>query len=456
MPPRRTRMSALLCALACAVSNAGCSKSTAPKVEAVNDVKPNGNVRIISQGTFGLSSWISFLRRADDGSFAFYGRYNDQEGAGVLNAAGTLRWFQGVSYEPRFVTPLPASAVVPHGLILTGRRDTNGDGQFDEGYATLFSSAGSPLSEVTPVSDTSAIWFNAFTAVDDSSFIVCGVERRVGVEHPLLAVLHLSAPGVLTIGPMLVAQSQVGGFGGIIVSASSPAELTFAATWRNGDKRGLSRFRVPWPGFESIAVDWSHEIVPPFGPFTSISLTMEQSADNLYVAGIFDDSRKPANQSGIAASYTTAGDLRWTAVVSLTGHSEGFYSIHVGADAAYAVGSAGEYGVAGETNQSLGYGLISKLNLDDGHAIANFTIGSDQYRSVLFTAFPTVGGLICAGRTNQEYTFHTASNAWFATVNVDTTDVLAMSAAPVRRIAGADRGHPEPRLGRRDRHAGGE
>ena len=127
----------------------------------------------------------------------------------------------------------------------------------------------------------------------------------------------------------------------------------------------------------------------------------------------------------------------------------------MGADAVYAIGYASQYGVGNVTEESLGYGLISKLNVDDGHVIANFTIGIDYDESRLNMAVPTMDGLICAGYTGRDYTYQNDDfQGWFATVNVDTTDAVAMPVAG--QIGGAHparfTGHPSGRY----RDAGGE
>src|SRR5205823_6253681 len=111
------------------------------------------------------------------------------------------------------------------------------------------------------------------------------------------------------------------------------------------------------------------------------------------------DSRKPGYLSALAASYTDSGEPRWLTTVSLTRHSEGFYGLALGPDAAYAVGHAAEYKGGTDPAQAFGYGLISKLDLGTGDVLANFTLGSDQYDSKLNAAVWSAGGLIAAGYT---------------------------------------------------------
>lgn len=230
------------------------------------------------------------------------------------------------------------------------------------GYAALYSSAGNLLSQILVASDTSAVWLLGFAPVGDSTFIACGGERRAGIEHPLLALLHLKASGILERGRTVILRDQIGHFGRVVTLPSSPVDLVFAATFVNGTSRSIDGLRAPWPGFDPVTVEWSHEIVSAVGPWVTLP-GLEQAGGNLYVAGTVNDNRKPATSggramdSGLAASYTGSGDLRWLSIVSLTQHSEGFYGIAVGPDAVYGVGQGAEYAV--ESN-GFGYGLISK------------------------------------------------------------------------------------------------
>src|ERR1044072_8581958 len=119
-------------AVVCAVL-AGWSKEnpTAPQeTERTNDGKPNANARIMTQTVFGDADKYSLVRHlelADDGSLCFTGYNNSLLGAGVMSASGAVRWFQHMSYDPRDVRSLPAPAIVPHGVVLGGSLDTDGD-----------------------------------------------------------------------------------------------------------------------------------------------------------------------------------------------------------------------------------------------------------------------------------------------------------------------------------------
>jgi len=437
MGSRLTRMSALLlmCAWALGAWIAGCSKkTTAPKPpsERVNEYKPNANGRITSQVNFGdvdKKSFLGSMRRADDGSFVFEGFYNSSSGVGVLNAGGSLRWFQRVSYEPRAVAALPGTAIAPHGLVAVGAYDSTGDGLSETGYVSLYSSSGSLLSQVLVASDSSAVWLNGIVQVAESTLVGCGGERRAGVEHPLIALLHLKAPGLVEVARTATLPGIVGILGIVVTLPSSPTELVLAVTSENGPSGSIHQLRAPWPGFDAVTVEWSRELVSTAGSVRAVD-DLEQAGGNLYVAGIVEDHRKqppPSNgmswDSGLAASYTASGDLRWVTTDSLTQRNDGISSIAIGPDALYAVGFGANYAYypsGGSPGETFGYGLIAKLDLNSGQLIANFTLGQERSNAGFFTAVWTATGLTCGGWTEEELNGG-SYRGWLVTVDVSGT-----------------------------------
>ena len=103
--------------------------------------------------------------------------------------------------------------------------------------------------------------------------------------------------------------------------------------------------------------------------------------------------------SGLAASYSATGDLRWLSVVTVSSHTDGFFDVVVGPDAVYAVGQASEYAVHPD---GFGYGLVSKLDPSTGAVRANLTFGDDHYMSQFNSAVWIAGHLVCGGLTQLE------------------------------------------------------
>jgi len=292
------RMRRLLLVLVLGAGITGCAaddKPTAPKTssERLNSDKPNANDRITAQAMFGevgKGTWVGDMRCADDASYGFTGVLNSASGVGALSAAGSVGWFQRVNYETRDVLALSSATIVPRGLVVAGAHDTDGDGNSEVGYASLYSSSGSLLSLLLVSSTDSDVWLNGIVPVDDSTLVACGGERRPGVEHPRLTLVHLRAPGQLELGQAATLQDLPGRFLDIVALPSSPGELALATVSANGAARSLHGLRATWPGLDPVTVEWSREIAS-IGEVTLNDL--QQAGGNLYLAGSVRDNRKP-------------------------------------------------------------------------------------------------------------------------------------------------------------------
>src|SRR5439155_11290354 len=269
---------------------------------------------------------VAYVRPADDGSLGFAGYYNSRSGVGRLNSDGSLRWFQQTTYEASNVVSLPATGIVPRGLVVVGRQDTDGDGQIEIGYASLYSYSGNLLSQLLVSSDSSDIWTDGLVPVDDSTFIACGGERRSGVKRPSIFLLHLKAPGVLELGKTVTFPGLIDEFDYVVTLPSTPAELVLAATSYDHGAI-IHALRVPWPGLDPVTVAWNREIIVTSGPVAGL-YDLAQAGGNLYVVGTVDDTTNhplPSNggawDTGLAASYTASRDQRWLTIVPLTKHS---------------------------------------------------------------------------------------------------------------------------------------
>ena len=109
---------------------------------------------------------------------------------------------------------------------------------------------------------------------------------------------------------------------------SSPADqVSLAVVTIEGSVEGVARFHAPWPGLDAVTTDWSHAIVLTTGPGVDVNDLVE-SGGNVYVVAQVDDNRKGTPTGGVyrssawVASYTGAGDTRWSTTVSLTKQSD--------------------------------------------------------------------------------------------------------------------------------------
>jgi len=438
-------------ALALAIAIAGCGKETTkPSTPYVNSVKPTSNARITSQvivGDAGNKTQLNQVERFDDGSFGFYGPFNASLVVGILEAGGMVRWTKTVSYFPQDILPLPATAIVPRGLLVLGVEDVNHDGTYETGCASLYSSTGTLLGEIAEPSPGQRLY--EIAAVNDSEFVGCGLDDSSGVARPFLQRVNVHSPDSLAYGSKVTLTGVPGYFIQIAVVSASPSELVLAAAARPSDTdRNLHGLRASWPAFDAVTMDWTHAIVPPSGPWRGLT-ALALSAGNLYVVGYAADNGRPPDgggeawSSGVAASYTTAGAERWVKTVNLSQYADAIYSVAVGSGELYVAGEAASFVHSG--TDWFGYGLVSKLDPNDGHVIANFTAGDENYSAGFFSGLWTGGGqLICGGWTQYDQDGG-PYRGWLATMDISGTTPVAAARArePIEPMA---RARPRPIL----------
>jgi hypothetical protein len=330
------------------------------------------------------------------------------------------------------------NAIVSHGLVVVGARDTDSDGISDLGYASLYSSSGNLMSEFTVSSPGEARFLNRVAMVGDSAFIACGAARPSGIERPFLLRVNLKSPGTIEAAAEATLSGLTGSFSRLVLLAPPALEVALAAISVDGTSRKIHGLRAPWPAFEPVAVEWTQAIAPPSGAWIQLG-DLAESGGNLYLVGAARDNGRPVDDggnpwaSGVAASYTSAGDPRWIKTINISQYSDQLFAVAVGPTAIYAVGNAAFYIHA--NTDLFGYGLVAKLNPDDGHTIATFTAGDERYSSGFNAAEWTGGALVCGGWTLDD--LRTGPyRGWLSTLDVSGTSPAAAVRSP---IAGAAR-----------------
>lgn len=409
-----TRCTPLLLAWVFCTTFVGCSSSDKPNApkptEALNSDKPNANGQVVSEAAFGAAdnySTIWGLGLGDDGYYSFYGRHNGKVGAGSLTGSGSLRWFQSVAYNPKEVRALPATSVVPNGVVLFGKNSTDADDDSEVGDVTLYTSGGGLLDQIVLSSDTSEVWINAAVPVTDTSLIAVGGERIDGVVWPLIVQIAVRAPGKLVRGAHAVLRSLISG-AFLDVAALPPAGGETRLFVTNISTSGPFRvhgFRVTNETIAPVTLDWSRDVEPALG--TRLTLERVAAAGNeVYVAGYTDDNRKAVAADGglwysaLMVSYTTTGVPRWQQVVGLTTHGERFYSVILGPGVVYGVGIGAEY--IRHSTDEFGYGLVTKFDPATGAPLNNFTVGQDRYAAGFYAAALKGTNVVGGGWTGWE------------------------------------------------------
>jgi hypothetical protein len=405
----------------------GCSDPTEPEPEpeeVVNPDKPNANSRILLQKTLGdAGKWSNLWELAGDNAGGYYyrGGMNSFRSAGRVNAQGEAAWHTRTTYGPRDIFTTSPTAVVPNSPIVSGAHDSDGDGSDDTAYLSLFSPAGTLLSQLAYSADTAGVWLNAIVPLTDSTFITVGGAKTATTTYPLVVVFKLASSGELEKQRDIFLTSFPGHYFGYAVR--DPDEDTTAGVTlfvnSGPDVAAVHQLNVALPDLDPVTVEWTREIVFTTAADPSIG-DLRFFDGNLYVVGHADDTTKepPSGggfwDSGFAASLTLAGDIRWSRVVRVTDHSENLYAVVPTSDALYAVGSAGAYE---QSDQRFGYGWISKLSTSTGEVLANVTFGNEKYQSAFNDGIIAGDVLRCCGWTRQE-TSAADYRAWFCAISV--------------------------------------
>lgn len=187
--------------------------------------------------------------------------------------------------------------------------------------------------------------------------------------------------------------------------------------------------RVAWPSFGTITTEWNQEIVTSPGRRSVVTSGNSLSLfdGNVYVVGYGDVDKEPSPsgggywQSGLAASLTPSGNVRWVTLVALTAHGEYLHGLFVTPDGVYGVGRGAEYQTVSGLN-AFGYAWMCKIALDTGEVASNMLFGNDSYQSAFFDVFVTGTTAYCVGNTQQVVPGGVTKSWW---VEVDVSSPLA-------------------------------
>ena len=159
--------------------------------------------------------------------------------------------------------------------------------------------------------------------------------------------------------------------------------------------------------------------------------------------GITEDPQKeprPSNggywDSGVVASLSTDGEIRWVKKVAVSGYSDYFRGITVVSDAIYAVGNAAAFVQSG---RRFGYGWIAKISHDSGDMLAHLTIGATGYQSWFGGALTGGDVIYCGGGKYADYV-DDGYRSWFC--EVDIVDPPPM----IRVVRPGPAGSPAPNI----------
>ena len=411
-----------------------------------NPYRPNANARIVWETVIGdstKSSSISAIDAASSGPYSFRGSMNGQTGVGVLGSSGSLVCFEPTLFWSTGVCALSLASPAPGCFVVAGAHDASGDGLTDRGDFALFTNSGELLDQLQVVSDSSRVWLSGLAPLTDSTFIAVGQEVRGTLRFPYIALLAVTSDRHVALRARTVLESQPGRYldeAAAFPPAPGDDGLFLCALSRSATEPvEVAGIRATLPDLSDASVEWHRQVVSGTGPENDLS-AITRIGDNVFVVGHTDDTRKqpvPNNggywPSGLAASYTRGGELRWLTVVNLSPYSESFYGVTATPTAVCVLGRGG--GVMGLANarddEVFGYGLISRLDPNSGQVIQNLTLGQDTYESGFNSATYADGALTCAGWTACELS-PGPCRAWMCRVDVTTPAALAASSVPAQ------------------------
>ncbi|MFQ5511987.1 MAG: hypothetical protein ACE5EO_09075 [Candidatus Krumholzibacteriia bacterium] len=233
----------------------GCETTTDPSQEEseeyINPATPNSNGRIMSQRTYGDPAMPTYIRRIEpdrSGGYFVHGRVNDQHGVGRLSAGGEMSWFTEVGHDVRDHVVLPATAVVPNGIIAVGVLSGKPKADSYSASVSLIGPDGALLSQVSFSDASSGLWVNTIALTSDSTAILGGGSDNSRTYLPLVAAIKLTGQGVLEKAGAVVQGARADQFISDIVTEAAPGgDVTaFAISPRAElDVLAIDRFSIP-------------------------------------------------------------------------------------------------------------------------------------------------------------------------------------------------------------------
>jgi len=404
--------------------------------EYTNEINPNANQLIIDQSFWGdqdLKSSIINLIETNDGHFFFYGLYNDKHVIGKFSPQGAILWSDEMPYT------IKAIRLHQEQLLVCGSQDTDGDEATDAGILVLVDHYGNQLLCST-WNEFDNIRFNGF----NEKYIV-GRCREGNSIHPFVAEYYIDKLDTI--------------FHGEVKSFSELGNQYFHKIEENyilgakfrGDFIETEAYEIMIHSLneKTFNLDWTTNIIAENGYETSEGdLLLVDSL--IFVSGNSEvyEPDPPYNQDhwtdGLLGCLTTDGNINFVQTYKSSIRGEKYTGLIYDNNHIYAYGRTSSYWLV-MTNDCFSYGLISRIDPENGDAILHYSFGDSRYGSNINTLKLTENGFTLAGHSKQEfYDFddNTAYQAWFAFIenlsNRAETNLSKTTVDPDQKIKGGD------------------
>jgi len=427
----------ILAALVALVAGS-CSEDESDPVAPVLPV--TGGSLVNSESSIGNPSLATSIdEMVSDGNVGFYfsGSFNDDLVVGKLATDGTVVWTTSTGFTVLEIVRMPAaSGALANALIAVGSRDTDGDGEVDEGVVTLYSQTGTALDTLV-YNGTDDEWLSsAIVTVQTppTSFVLVAVggTNASGVIQPVTVRFGVISPGTLTKLERNVLADTDAAFWQIVSTTGQPIAGYVVLV-----NRGTSEFENSevWHLTDLLTVTWRLPVSVTGGTFPFLQ-DAHWINNTLVAVGNARVGKRGNNwRAALAASISQVGTENWTKLSIFSDYSDRFTDCFVAGNELFASGGYGAFRWV-NTGRFYGLGLMARIDPSTGATTTSRTFGNSDYDS-RFNVMFTDGTLANTGGWTNRTTEDSGYQGWLTEINVMdmTASLLAPLPAPTVQFA---------------------
>ena len=346
---------------------------------------------------------------------------------GKISVDGKVIWKEPTGFSNRSIKKIEnGDGLWKNALIVTGT-------SVDSVWVHFFSSGGINLGKYGYGLPLTGIWFNDIIEEDrignNFHFVAAGgvLDGLSKTEYPLVVKFHVNTlENLLYIDKFSVLNDMPNKHIVNLKAVKDNQQIKYIISL-NDDLSIIDNTSVYVSAIDiDFNIVWS-EIIKGEKYASHHGLqTIEYYNNKIYVVGETDDAQKQKNQlvyknSGLIACYAISGQPLWRTKVSLSSDNEYFYSLFFYQNNLYAIGEYGRI-YYGNTLDSYGNGLISKIDINTGEIIKSYTINNPYidkdtvHRAYINTGVVLGNEIVLAGIVN-EVKENGPYQAWFIKID---------------------------------------
>lgn len=400
-----------------------CKKEDELVVPVENVNPPENNNEILGQKIIPSNTYSSIYNMlpatiyADEQNFIFYGT-ETPDGNGrsyvlkkVNVETGNISWSTKLDMNVYYMLNFVNLNSYQDGdiYILFGGKDIDGNGSVEYGVITTVDKNGKIIDTKSNIdNDYTTCFYNAHTIAecDANTYVVLGRAKKDKISYPLAKIYSVDATGKIFETKICPVD-----FNRKYIDLNQPNKYYYKGNGTdvylldgdgvNSDKSYLQRINIT----KDESPRWETEIKADIYDFT------QDGNGGYYVCGQIKDENSSQTSNGgywsdgIVCKYNSTGGLQWKQVVrsknvsSNLNYDDEFLNIMYNPmnDCIYSVGSSSAY--YKDSKYHLGNALVTKLNVNNGSILYNYSLGNKSYAS----SFNYVGlckdKIVCGGYT---------------------------------------------------------